>query len=87
MTRAISQDEFVATVTQTLASLGEDSLLIEREGAVVAALVPPSDWERLRQMRGQRAIAAMNRLSDAIEASGATEEELRELEKALDRKA
>jgi hypothetical protein len=77
----------VATVTQALASLGEDSLLIEREGAVVAALVPAADMERMRQVRGQRALAAMNRLSDAIEASGATEEELCDLEKALGRKA
>jgi hypothetical protein len=87
MTRAITQDDFLANASQRLASLGNDVFVIEQDGQFVAALVSQKDFEALRRVHGQRAIAAMNRLSDAIEASGATHEELLELEKALDRKA
>jgi hypothetical protein len=87
MMRAITKDDFLANAQQKLASLGDDLFVIEQDGNFVAALVSEKDFEAIRKVRGQRAIAAMNRLSDAIEASGATKEELLELEKALDRKA
>jgi hypothetical protein len=87
MTRAISVDEFLAKAPQTLSSVGDDSFVIRDGETFVAALVGEKDFEAIRQARGRKAIAAMNRLSDAIDASGATEKELKELERALDRKA
>jgi hypothetical protein len=87
MTRAITKEEFLASAPQTLAALGDDTFVIEQDGNFVAALVSQKDFEAIRRIRGQRAIAALNRLRDAIAASGATHEELLELEKALDRKA
>ena len=87
MLRAMSKDEFMAAIPDILSSVGEDLVIIEQGQKFVAALVGEKEYRQLREARGRRAIAAMNRLSDAIEASGATEEELRELERALDRKA
>ena len=87
MTRTISQEEFATSAPELLQAVGDQTILIERDGKTVAALVSAEQYESTREARGRRAIAAMNRLSDAIEASGATEQELKELEAALDRKA
>ncbi len=87
MTRAMTKEEFLAAVPEILTSVGEDLLVIEQDHQFVAALVGPNEFRELTEARGRRAIAALNRLSDAIEVSGATEDELRELEAALDRKA
>jgi hypothetical protein len=87
MTRAISQDEFIASVPEVLSSVSEGPFIIRRGNTFIAALVSEQEFEMIRRAKGERAIAAMNRMSDAIEASGASEEELRELETALDRKA
>ncbi len=53
----------------------------------MAALVSERDYMDLRKLRVQRVKAALDSLGDAIAASGASEEELRELERALDRHA
>jgi hypothetical protein len=87
MMRAITREEFLATAPETLAAVGDNAFIIREGEKFVAAIVGEKDFEAIRGARGRRAIAAMNRLSDAIEASGATEEELADLEKALDRKA
>ena len=87
MMREISKEEFIAAAPELLSSVGNDLFIIQQGEQFVAALVGEEEFRRLREARGQRAIAAMHRLSDAIEASGATEEELKELEAALDRKA
>jgi len=87
MTRAFTPEQFVEALPTIVNSMGEDSFVIERDGQLVAALVTPEEYKLIRQVRGRRALAALNRLSDAIEASGASEEELKELEKDLDRKA
>ena len=85
--RAISKDKFLATATETLDGVGDDALVIREDGAFVAAIVGEKDFEVIRKSRGERAIAAMYRLRDAIQNSGAPKDELVELEKALDRKA
>jgi hypothetical protein len=87
MTREISQDDFLATTADTLAAVRNDLFVISKDGEFVAALVSERDYVDLRKLRAQRVKAALDRLSDAIEASGASEAELRELEKALDRHA
>jgi hypothetical protein len=87
MTRSISQDEFLAATADTLAAARSDSFVISKDGEFVAALVSERDYVELRKLRAQRVASAMNRISDAIEASGASEAELLELEKALDRHA
>jgi hypothetical protein len=87
MTRAISIDRFLATAPETLSSVGDDAFVIRQGEKFVAAIVGEKDFEAIRAARGKRAIAAMNRLSDALEASGASQQELLDLEKALDRKA
>ena len=87
MTRAISQDEFIATVPEVLSAVGEDSFVIEDEdGEMVAALVSPEEYEVVRRARAEDAIAAMRALGEQIRAI-ATPEEIDELERALDRKA
>ncbi len=85
--RSLTKDEFLADAPILLDTVGEDVLIIKQDQTFVAALVSQADFEEIRRARGSRAMAAMRRLSDAIEASGATEDDLRELEKALDRKA
>jgi hypothetical protein len=85
MTRDISQEQFLAATADTLAAARSDSFVISKDGEFVAALVNERDYADLRRLRVQRAIEAMNSISDAIEASGASYEELLELEKALDR--
>ena len=87
MTRDISQDEFLAATADTLAAARSDSFVISKDGEFVAALVSERDYVELRKVRAQRVAAAMDRISDAIEASGASETELLDLEKALDRHA
>jgi hypothetical protein len=87
MTRDISQDEFLATTADTLAAARSDSFVISKDGEFVAALVSERDYVDLRKLRAQRVMASLDRLSNAIESSGASEDELRELEKALDRHA
>jgi hypothetical protein len=87
MTRDISQDDFLAATAATLAAVQNDSFVINKDGEFVAALVSERDYVDLRKLRAQRVKAALDRLSDAIELSGASEAELRELEKALDRHA
>jgi hypothetical protein len=87
MTRAISQDEFIATVPEVLSAVGEGSFVIEDEdGEMVAALVSPEEYEVVRRARAEDAIAAMRALGEQIRAL-ATPEEIDELERALDRKA
>ena len=87
MTRAISKEEFLAAVPDILTSMGDDLVVIEQDHQFVAALVGQKEFDQLREARGRRAAAALNRISDALEASGASEQELRELQAALDRKA
>jgi hypothetical protein len=87
MTRDISQDEFLAATAATLAAVQNDSFVINKDGEFVAALVSERDYMDLRKLRVQRVKAALDSLGDAIAASGASEEELRELERALDRHA
>ena len=87
MTRAISQDEFIATVPEILSAVGEGSFVIEDgAGEMVAALVSPEEYEVVRRARAEDAIAAMRALGAQIRAI-ATPEEIDELERALDRKA
>jgi hypothetical protein len=87
MTRSISQDEFLATTADTLAAARNDSFVISNHGEFVAALVSERDYVELRKLRAQRVAASMDRISEAIESSGASGTELLELEKALDRHA
>src|SRR6185312_6324117 len=61
-------------------------LILQLEKTAMSQPVAPEVQNPVLPSRGLRALAALNRLSDALEASGASEEELRELEKALDRK-
>ena len=87
MTRAISQDQFIATVPEILSAVGEDSFVIEDgAGGVVAALVSPEEYEVVRRARAEDAIAAMREMGERIQAI-AIPEEIDELERALDRKA
>ena len=66
---------------------GEPSIVIEEQGHAVGVLVSPDEFERLRRQRGERAVSVMDRFHALMEASGAGEDELHELERALDRKA
>jgi hypothetical protein len=87
MVRDISQDQFLAATADTLAAVRSDSFVISKDGEFVAALVSESDYVELRKLRSQRVSRAMDCISDAIESSGASEADLQELEKALDRHA
>jgi hypothetical protein len=87
MTRDISQDDFLAATADTLAAVRNDSFVISKDGEFVAALVSERDYVDLRKLRAQRVKVALDSIGGAIAASGASQEELRELEKALDRHA
>lgn len=87
MTRSISQDEFLAAPADTLAAVRNDSFVISNGGEFVAALVSEREYVELRKLRAQRVADAMDRISNAVESSGADEAQLLELEKALDRHA
>ena len=87
MTRAITEEEFLSNPSARFAEVGTDTFVVERDGKFLAAIVSEADFAALRKAQSRRALAALNRLSDFVEASGATEGELRELEIALDRKA
>lgn len=87
MTRDISQEEFLASPAATLAAARSDSFVISNDGEFVAALVSERDYADLRKLRAQRVKAALDGIGEAVAASGASKEELRELEKALDRHA
>ena len=87
MVRAVSKEEFLAAVPDILSSGMEDLVIIQQGTHFVAALIGEKEFQQLRQARGRRAVAAMDRISDAIEASGVGEQELKDLEAALDRKA
>jgi hypothetical protein len=87
MVRDISQDQFLAATADTLAAARSDSFVISKDGEFVAALVSERDYVDLRRLRSQRVSKAMDAISDAIDASGAGEADLKELEKALDRHA
>lgn len=86
MTRTISQEEFAKTAPDLLQAVGQQTILIERGGRTVAALVSAEQYESTREARAERAIRAMHRLGDYLH-TVATPEELKELERALDRKA
>ncbi|MDQ2925909.1 MAG: hypothetical protein M3R43_10185 [Acidobacteriota bacterium] len=87
MTRAMTKEEFLAAAPDVLSAVVEDTFVIRQGEKFVAAIVSEREYDMIRRARGERAIAALNRLGSAIESSGASESELRELEKALDRKA
>ena len=87
MTRAITEEEFLANPAAKLAEIGNDTFIVERDGKFVAALVSEAEFHELREKRGRKAVAALHQLNDLVEASGARERELKELEKVLDRKA
>ncbi len=87
MMREVSKEEFIAAMPDLLNSVSKDLVVIQQGTQFVAALIGEKEFQQLREARGQRAIAAMDRISDAIEASGTSEQELEELEAALDRKA
>ena len=86
MTRTVSQEEFANSAPDLLQAVGQQTVLIEQDGRTVAALVSIEQYESTREARAERAIRAMNRLGDYLH-SVATPEELKELERALDRKA
>ena len=85
MTLDISQDDFLAAPADTLAAVRSNSFVISKDGEFVAALVSERDYADLRKLRAQRVKAALDSISDAVAASGASEAELLDLEKALDR--
>ena len=74
MTRTVSQEEFANSAPALLQAVGQQTILIERGGKTVAALVSAEQYESTREAR-------------AREPSEATPEELQDLERALDRKA
>jgi hypothetical protein len=78
MTRAISQDEFIASVPDVLSSVSEGPFIIRRGNTFIAALVSEQEFDMIRRAKGERAIAAMNRMSDAIEVSQLEYESTRE---------
>ena len=86
MTRTVSQEEFTNSVPDLLQVVGQQTILIEQGGKTVAALVSAEQYESTHEAQTEKAIQAMHRLGDYLH-SVATPEELRELEKALDRKA
>ncbi len=86
MTRTISQEEFANSAPALLQVVGQQTILIEQDGKTVAALVSAEAYESTREARAEKAIRAMNRLGEYLH-TVATPEELRDLEKALDRKA
>ena len=87
MTRVLSRSEFAASANELLEELNGGAILVSDGDRELAVLMSPAEYDTLRRDRGRRAIAAITRLSDAIHAANPTEEELHELERALDRKA
>ena len=86
MTRAISQDEFINSALDLLQVIGQQTLLIQKDGETVAVLLSPQEYESTHEARTERAIQALHAFRGHMQ-SVATPEELDELEKALDRKA
>ena len=86
MTRAISENEFVAAAPKILGNVTVDSILIQRDGRTIAALISAEEFEIVRRARAKRAIEALEAMGRHIQ-SVATPAEIDELEKALDRKA
>ena len=78
-------DEFLASVPEALAAVRQNSLVIRQGDKFVAALVSEEEYGLLHEKRGQRALAALARFQDTIAASGASDEELKDLERELDR--
>jgi len=90
MSDSITIDELQSSARDLLDRLsrGGRAVAIEEQGTVVGILISPAEYATLSQQRAQRAVAVLKQFHDAIAASGATEEELRELEKELlERKA
>ncbi|HEY1744882.1 MAG TPA: hypothetical protein VGG18_17060 [Granulicella sp.] len=86
MTRAISQDEFINSASDLLQVIGQQTLLIQKDGETVAVLVSPREYESTREARSERAIQSLHAFREHMQ-SVATPEELDELEKALNSKA
>lgn len=86
MTRLITEEEFELSKSEFVRSVGQQTVLIQREGETVAVLTSPEQYETTREAKAERAIKAMWELREHMQ-SVATPEELLELEKALDRKA
>jgi prevent-host-death family protein len=86
MTRAISEEEFVRSKTDLLEAVGQPTILIEKDGKPVAALVSIAEYETTREAKAERAIEAMHDLGKHMR-SVASPEELDDLEKELHARA
>jgi hypothetical protein len=86
MTRAISEDEFVTTTPDLLSNLDSESVVIQRDGTVIGALISAEEYELVRRARAARAIDALEQFGRHMQ-SVATPEELDELVRELDRKS
>lgn len=87
MTRALTPEEFLDSFQERIENIGEDSYVIERDGRPLAIVVSPEEYEFVRRAKAAKAISIMDAFASAVRASGASVEELHELEQALDRKA
>ena len=86
MTRAITEEEFVKSQATFLAEVGQQTLLIQKDGETVAVLVSPKEYESARKAKVDRAIQAMHAFGEHMQ-SVTTPEELDELEKELHARA
>jgi PHD/YefM family antitoxin component YafN of YafNO toxin-antitoxin module len=86
MSRAISQEELIPDGSELAKVLGQETVLVQKDGETVAVIVSPSEYESTREARAKRAIEAMMAFRQHMH-SVATPAELEELERELDRKA
>ena len=82
MTRQITEEEFELSKSEFVRSVGQQTVLIQRDGETVAVLTSPEQYETTREAKAERAIKAMWELREHMQ-SVATPEELEALEKEL----
>ncbi len=85
--RVVSQIDAVATLPDLIADVRSHAVLIEQDGMGVALLVAPEEYEEVRQLRAEKLLASMRRLSEEISKNVKSDAEMDELMRALDRKA
>lgn len=87
MATAISEQDLVAKAPDLIKMVGKQSVFIQKDGETVAVVISAKEYESTREARVQRLFSAMDAVTEAIYSKNPSEEELLELEKALDRKA
>jgi PHD/YefM family antitoxin component YafN of YafNO toxin-antitoxin module len=85
--RSISQSEAVATLPALIDELKHQSVVIERDGAEVAVIVTPEEYELIRREKIQRLFESMDAVAESVAKNVRDAADTLELQRTLDRKA